>query len=76
MSIQVVQDHVDLFAWVVFNNAVHKVQKFPSSSAVIVAGFHLAGRYVESSEKSCRTVSLIAVRLTKQGSSGVFHQRI
>src|SRR5208337_576489 len=69
MGIQVIQDHMNLFIWMIFYNTVHKVQKFQSSSAIVMAGLNLAGGYVESGEEGCCAVSLIPMRLTKQGSS-------
>ncbi len=60
---------MNLFFWMIFYNSVHKVQKFQSSSAIVMAGLNLAGGYVESGEEGCRTVPRIPMRLTKQSSS-------
>ena len=69
MGVEVIQDHMNLFPWMVLYNAVHKVEKFPSSPTIVMAGLNLAGGYIERCKKRCCAVSFIPMRLTEQSSS-------
>jgi len=48
VGIEVVQDHMQLAVWMLGYHLVHEVQKLSSSTAGIVAGFHLTGGHIQS----------------------------
>ncbi len=63
---QVIQNDMDFLAWMGTHYFVHEVQKFHSSSSLVMSRHDLTGSYFHGGEKSGSTMSLIFVRKSLQ----------
>src|SRR3954454_16663450 len=64
MSVQIIENNVQLSIRTVRHQFVHEIQKLPSSAPGIVAGFHLSGSYIQCRKQRRRPMSLIAMAET------------
>ena len=67
VSVQVIQDDVDLAAFVDGRDVVHEVEKLATPSAPIVSGDDESGSHFQRGEKRRRAVPPVAVREARQG---------
>lgn len=67
MGSKVVQNHVNFLLCVIGNHGLHKIQKFPTTSAFVMTGLDLTGRNVQSSEQGGRTVAFVFVVVACDG---------
>src|SRR6266498_5386961 len=61
MGIEVVEDDMDLPVGIGGHDAVHKIEKFHSAAALIVARFDQPSGYLQGGEQGGRAVSLVVV---------------
>jgi hypothetical protein len=61
VGVQVVQNNVDLLAWVVGDKAIHIIEEFPAPAARIVPCLDLSSGNVQRGEKRGCAVPLVAV---------------
>src|SRR6266567_5215526 len=64
MGVEIVQHYMDLPAWVVGYDSIHKVQKLSTAAPRVMASLHFPGHDVQSSKKGRGTVALVAVAET------------
>jgi hypothetical protein len=67
MRVQIVENNVPLSIRTVSQQFVHKIQKLPSSTPGIVAGFHLSGGDIQCCKQRRRPMSLVAMAETIHG---------
>jgi hypothetical protein len=57
---QVVQNNMDFLFGIFGHDFIHEVQKFSSSTPLIVSTLHLAGSNVDSCEQGSRAVAFVS----------------
>lgn len=61
VSVEIMQDHVNLLIGIVSNDFVDKIEKLPTSPPFLVAGFNLSCGHVQGCKEGGSTLSLIAI---------------
>ena len=61
MGVQVVQDDVNLPAWMIDDDAVHEMQELDAPAAPVMAGFDEAGDHIQSREQGCGAMTFVLV---------------
>src|SRR5271157_2723449 len=66
MGVEIVQNHMQLFAGIFGNQLIHEIQELTSAPATIMSGMHQPRSYLQSGEERRGTVALVLVSKTGQ----------
>src|SRR5271165_7028805 len=66
MGVEIVQNHVQLFAGIFGNQLIHEIQELTSAPATIMSGMHQPRSHLQSCEERGGAVALVFVSKTSQ----------
>src|ERR1700746_1775049 len=67
VGIEIVQDHVELFAGIVGNQLIHEIQELTPAAATIMSGMYQATSHVEGGKQSRGSMAFVFMSKAAQG---------